>query len=612
MLRLSGSKIAIQDSASRWVHASVASGTDAFSSHATFISRAAIAGILGLSLFPAALAAQQSVGHLDIALFATLGSPLAIAAYVSRTGQIERGKQCALLALAALIALLVGSVGGFQSVYIIAACVVPLEAVLWRCSSPLRLAAFATLVSGGILWVSNGSSSAAVLNGPADILLISALTLCYVASLIFRIRKENSIVAREQLAQRDRLALMSDHCGELITRHDANGSTVFASQAARDLLGLAPKDLLDTGLMSRVHLQDRVLFLKSISDAAQLHSKQSCQLRMRFKGDETRLWKWVEMDCNPISDKRTGTVQVVCVTRDRSQLHELEQALQQINSTSDALSESQRRFLATMSHELRTPLNAILGFSDILKQELFGSLGHEKYREYVALIQDSGGHLLNVVNDILDLSKIEAGRYELAVSTFSPCEVADATVAMLRPMADKAQVTLHCDFSTDLPDISADRRACQQILINLASNAIKFSPEGGDVRLSAKQFGRMLKIKVSDRGIGIEPASLKHVGEPFWQADSGCDRNFEGSGLGLSVVTGLVELHKGEFKIDSTPGRGTVVTVTLPMRTPASKPVPNDNTSQLVHLDPGSVQINHSTLVTSSVSKGDRRARVSA
>lgn len=610
-MRLSDPKFSIQDMASHWVHPTVDCGSQAFACHARFISHAVIAGVVGLSLFPVLLAVQQSISPLEIALIAALGTPLAIASFVSRTGAIERGKQVALLVLASLIAGLVSAAGGFQSIYVLALCIIPLEAVLWRCSSPVRLVLVAALVSTAILFAA-GASTTVVIAETGTIAIIGLTTLAYVASLIYRIVNQRSAADQGRATQDDRLALLSEFSSELITRHDANGSTLFASPAARTLFGVPAKELLEGGLVSRVHLQDRVVLLKSISDTAQSQSKQTCQLRIRFNSDDDRAWKWVEMDCNPVPDKRTGKTTVACVTRDRSKLHELEQELQQINGTADELNRSQRRFLATMSHELRTPLNAIVGFSDILKQELFGPLGHEKYRDHVSLISDSGAHLLSVVNDILDQSKIESGRYELSVSTFSIADIADATIAMLQPIAEKGQVSIRNDIGADVPEISADRRACQQILINLLSNAVKFSPEGGDVCVSAKTLGRNVKIEVRDNGIGIDPAFMATICEPFTQADNGSDRQYEGSGLGLSVVTGLVELHHGELNIESTPGRGTVVTITLPTRASTSNPVPNDNTSQLVHLRPDSIQINHSELVNSSVSKGDNRARVSA
>ena len=302
-------------------------------------------------------------------------------------------------------------------------------------------------------------------------------------------------------------------------------------------------------------------------------------------------------------------------------LQELEENLQRAQQSAGQLNDAQRRFLATMSHELRTPLNAIVGFSDILHQELFGALTQQKHREYVALIQDSGRHLLHVVNDMLDMSRIEAGKYELSLSSFAFADVVDATCAMLQPMAAKGGVTVKTSIDASLPEMSADKRACQQILINILSNAIKFTPEGGSVVLSAKQFGRSLRIRLKDDGIGIAEDFLPTIGQPFMQAESGNDRRFEGSGIGLSVVKGLVALHGGEFQIKSKVGVGTTVTVTIPLAVPGSlgnragsTPVPTDNSNQLVHLEPAksASSAKQTQPVAPQYSKGDRHARVSA
>jgi cell cycle sensor histidine kinase DivJ len=213
---------------------------------------------------------------------------------------------------------------------------------------------------------------------------------------------------------------------------------------------------------------------------------------------------------------------------------------------------------------LRTPLNAILGFSDVLAGEYFGKLANDRQREYVGLIRQSGAHLLSVVNTMLDMSKIEAGRYELLTEPFMIGEAMETCRAMLDLSAREKGITLTSRSARGLGEVVADRRAIQQILINLAGNAIKFTQSGGVVSIDAMQDGADLLISVSDTGIGIAPEKLEFIGQPFMQVENAYTRSYEGTGLGLSLVKGLVALHGGRFTIASRPGEGTVVTISLP------------------------------------------------
>jgi cell cycle sensor histidine kinase DivJ len=222
-------------------------------------------------------------------------------------------------------------------------------------------------------------------------------------------------------------------------------------------------------------------------------------------------------------------------------------------------------FLATISHELRTPLNAILGFSDILAGEYFGKLENDRQREYVALINQSGAHLLSVVNTMLDMSKIEAGRYELMPEPFRVSEVVNACEAMLGLQAREKGVQLTSRMMRTVGEVNADQRALQQILINLVGNAIKFTDRGGLVTIDAEVSGSDLKLTVSDTGIGIAESQLATLGQPFVQIQNDYTRRYEGTGLGLSLVKGLVALHGGQFDLRSRAGEGTVITVTIPL-----------------------------------------------
>jgi signal transduction histidine kinase len=233
---------------------------------------------------------------------------------------------------------------------------------------------------------------------------------------------------------------------------------------------------------------------------------------------------------------------------------------QRERSASNAKSE----FLAGMSHELRTPLNAILGFSEILKGELYGPLGHRKYREYAEDVHKSGAHLLDLINDVLDLSKIDSGKMELRESRFDVPALLDETLALLRGKASD-HVAFQVTMPEPLPDLIADRRLIKQILLNLMSNAVKFTPAGGRVTILAEHRPEAgLKIHVADTGIGMSAAELEKAFSQYGQVDSHVARTQEGTGLGLPISKALAELHGGALLAHSIKGEGTRMTLLLP------------------------------------------------
>jgi len=260
--------------------------------------------------------------------------------------------------------------------------------------------------------------------------------------------------------------------------------------------------------------------------------------------------------------------------RMREHIVELEKTQQALRKTSDDLSDaleaaqaassSKSAFLASMSHELRTPLNAVLGFSEAMQQEMFGPLGSPRYKEYLGNIHDSGSHLLSLINDILDIARYDAGRGELQEETFDPATQIADTIKMMSAQAAKAKVALMGDIASDLPCLKGDQRRIRQVLLNLLSNALKFTPAGGKVTLRLFRSEHGLVLQVTDTGIGIAPSDFHKALEPFGQIDSSLARKYDGIGLGLPLTRQMVELHGGTLELDSVVGHGTTVTITLP------------------------------------------------
>ncbi len=263
-----------------------------------------------------------------------------------------------------------------------------------------------------------------------------------------------------------------------------------------------------------------------------------------------------------LSLRRAQDGRLYGVMRDATQQHAHELKLVEAKTAAEALNSGKSRFLANMSHELRTPLNTIMGFSDIMRARLFGPLP-TKYAEYAELIHESGRHLLDLINDLLDMSKIEAERFQLQVEMLDAREPISAALRLMRVQADDAGLSLRATLPPEPLEIEADPRALKQIVLNLLSNALKFTPRGGQVTLTLASQADALELSVADTGMGISAEDLKRLGCPYEQAGDSMQRSL-GTGLGLSLVRGFAELHGGEMIIESTLGEGTSVLVRLP------------------------------------------------
>lgn len=284
------------------------------------------------------------------------------------------------------------------------------------------------------------------------------------------------------------------------------------------------------------------------------------------------LWQWANGEAlDPLAEILLLVIAaflalgVVLVGRSVMAATELAEAVRHAKEQADNASQAKTDFLANMSHELRTPLNAVIGFAQVMRNEYLGPLGSARYREYAAGIEESGQHLLELIEDILDVARIESGQVTLKEEELDPAQVMDAVGRLIRPKADGARVMLYVEPNTSLPVLRADARRLRQILLNLLSNAIKFTPAGGRVELRAvAEPNGGLTFVVVDTGIGIKPAELEKVMELFGQAQSAYSRSHAGSGLGLPIASSLAELHGGTLSIDSVPDHGTTVRVRFP------------------------------------------------
>jgi len=333
---------------------------------------------------------------------------------------------------------------------------------------------------------------------------------------------------------------------------------------------VTPAKLAGDGLFEHVHVADRPAYLTALADAAAVGEERSLELRIRRGDAQGGPFVWVAMRCRPL-ERAEGGREVVAVLRDVSAYKTQERALEIARAESQRANAAKARFLAVMTHELRTPLNAVIGFSELLTNEAL-VVAPARRIEYARLINESGRHLLSLVNDILDMSKMETGNFGVAPHPFVPAPAITSCCDMLALKARDAGVALTTRIAANLPELMADRRAFGQILLNLVANAIKFTPRGGKVSVSARCDGGHLAVSVEDTGVGVGADDLPRLGEAFFQARASYDRKQDGAGLGLSIVKRLVELHDGDLEIVSRLGEGTRVTVRLPFAGGGKRP----------------------------------------
>jgi len=309
----------------------------------------------------------------------------------------------------------------------------------------------------------------------------------------------------------------------------------------------------------------------------ELHDGRWLQLSERYTSDHGTVVTAADVTAikRQEAERRQAaeSLQLMVTQLERSQekLATLARKYEVAMTRAEAANQAKSEFLANMSHELRTPLNAINGFSEIMAGEMFGPLGDQRYKGYAADILKSGQHLLSLINDILDMAKIEAGKMSLHYDRVSVKEVCEDAIRLMRGKVAEAGLTLTLD-APELPEIDADQRGLKQVMLNLISNAVKFTPEGGSIVVAlSRPEDDLLRVAVTDDGIGISPEDLERLAKPFEQVEGQHSKTTQGTGLGLALTKSLIELHGGEWRMESEPGRGTTVSFTLPLKRPPAE-----------------------------------------
>ena len=542
--------------------------------HRAFMVPRLLTGLTALALLPVQLALRGAPTPLEVLIFGWLIVPLLAVFYLSRAGRLDRAHELCSIGLTFLVTAVAAVTGGLGSSSAALLVMVPLEAAASAARRPVliasALAGGAMLLLFGLdlgnllppLFPEHGGSALAALG----VALLNATGLAvgneWVAAL-----------GRDLMnAEGARYHLLASNMTDVIIRHNRQGAVLFASPAAERLLGVEPSALRGQELFGRIHVADRPAYLTALSEAAVSGQPRSVEFRI-VQGSQIPAsaprFIWVEMRSRPLDGHPhlpdSGEREVVSVLRDVTDRKAQDQMLEHARLAAEHASAAKGLFLATMSHELRTPLNAIIGFSDMLLNEEMLNLKASCRYDYAQLINESGHHLLAVVNGILDMSRLETGNFQITPEPFALSPVIASCCELLALKANESEIDLVFRRPPQLLEIVADRRAVKQVLLNLLSNAIKFTRRGGRVTVSARAETSAVVMIVEDTGVGISDADLPRLGDAFFQAGSPYDRPHDGTGLGLSIVKGLVELHGGHIDIHSRLGEGTRVTVRLPM-----------------------------------------------
>jgi PAS domain S-box-containing protein len=365
--------------------------------------------------------------------------------------------------------------------------------------------------------------------------------------------------------------LIIDHVDAAITVYDADGNLIRVNKGAERISGFSYAEMRNPATWRHIIPGDDHRRVMAILGRRRLDEFPIINVNPWVHKDGTkRQLRWSNV---ALANSEGGVAMIVCIGFDITDQHQLETTLTKAKNEAEQANRAKSEFLANMSHELRTPLNAILGFSQIIRDRHFGD-DAARYSEYAANIHDSGEMLLALISDILEMAKLEAGKLTLSEETVDLAQVIESCRTMVAGRAQDGGIALNTMLPANPIRVTGDQRALKQVLLNLLSNAIKFTPSGGSVSVAVvRTEAGDIQFSVADTGIGIHPSALPKVFRPFFQIDQTATRAKGGTGLGLAISKHLAELHGGTIGIDSTPGIGTTVTVTLP----ATRAVNRDN-----------------------------------
>ena len=525
-------------------------------------TKAVLGGLLALAFF-------SMVGPPDAAELIALSGlmiPAGLALLALTPVSLSALEQIGLASFAALIGYLAILTGGVVSPLVVWLALVPAEAALTGGRSAVLRAG---LVAGAAFLAVVGTEAMGLLPASRltmplwEIYACSVLTALMQAVLIAVAAQDRQRAADAAAAEGTAMyRFLADNAMDMITRHSSDGRIRFASPATSTLLGRLPEELTGAAMQGLAHPEDLNAVQAALTESSYHGRAGSAEVRLRHRDGH---FVWAEIRCRPAQVGMGEPADIVAVTRDISERKNHEYALVEARDAALSASRAKTRFLANMSHELRTPLNAIIGFSEVMTREMFGPLS-SRYQEYSRLIHESGGHLLDLINSVLDMSKIEAGKFELHEELFDLEETTESAVRFLKMPSERAGVAVKLQIAPSARLVFADRRAVKQILVNLLSNGVKYTPPGGEVKVSARtpDAGLGIEIIVSDTGTGISKEDLERLGKPFEQVENAETRAKEGTGLGLALVKSLAQMHGGSALIESVLGEGSTVTVRLP------------------------------------------------
>ena len=375
------------------------------------------------------------------------------------------------------------------------------------------------------------------------------------------------ITERLGAEQRDRFWFEHSSVGYSVS-DPATHRRLRVNPALCRILGYSERELLAMNVLATIHPDDVKSGREWRDTVRDGNGESFCRLDRLIRKDGKMVW--ARVTASPIRAPDPKHVHVVAEVIDVTELVEADAKLRAALTRAEAASAAKSQFLATMSHELRTPLNAIIGLSEMMAGEIMGPIGNARYADYAGDIHRAGRHLLDLVTDVLDTSRIEAGGYRLVLAPLQAAEVIEETHRIVAPLAAERGVRLERAVAPGLPPIRGDRRALKQILINVMSNAVKYTPAGGSIAVRAEAEPAFVAIAVADTGTGIRPEDIPRVTEPFYRAGDVYTSNaVGGAGLGLSIASGLVEAHGGSLAIASKFGEGTTVTLRFPVSPPA-------------------------------------------